>query len=107
MPNFLDQLPTLIGVVLGAAGAMAATSLTDRLRWRREQAVRWDQHRLEAYIVFAATLKEIHTLAFRLVAVHQPGSSAVPIDRQTGLELRRLWANASVGPRRAWLSTME
>lgn len=85
--SFLDQLSTLVGVMLGAVGAMMATSLADRLRWRREHAVRWDQRRLEAYLTFAATLKEIHALAFRLVAVHRPGSKAPSIDRTTGLEL--------------------
>jgi hypothetical protein len=84
--NLLDQLPTLIGVVLGAVGAVAATSLSDRLRWQREQAVRWYQRRLEAFMAFAATLKTIHTVSFRLVAMHRPGSSAPPIDRPAGLE---------------------
>lgn len=87
MRNLVDQLPALIGVVLGAVGAMASASLTDRLRWRREQEVRWDQRRLEAYLVFASTLKEIHDLAFRLSAANRPGSHRSPSDREATLPL--------------------
>jgi hypothetical protein len=81
-------VPTLLGVVLGAAGAILSSLLTDRLRWRRDQTVRWDQRRLEAYMTFAATLKEITALGFRLAANDNPGDPdgrAFPIDRATGL----------------------
>jgi hypothetical protein len=87
MQNLVNSLPTLLGVLLGAVGAMASSTLTDRLRWHREQAVRWDQRRLDAYIAFAATLKQIHATAFRLAAVHRPGSRAPAIDRAAGLTL--------------------
>ena len=87
MHNFVNALPALLGVVLGAIGAMVSSSLTDRLRWRREQVVRWDQSRLAAYIAFATTLKEIHATAFRVAAVHRPGSAAPVIDRAAGLAL--------------------
>jgi hypothetical protein len=53
MKALLDQLPTLLGVLVGAVGGMASSTLTDRLRWRRDQAVRWDQRRVDAYIAFA------------------------------------------------------
>lgn len=85
--TFLSQLPTLIGVALGAIGALASTALTDRLRWRRSQLTRWDERRLDAYIAFAATLKEIHTIAYRLTSVHRPAGKAPPIDRDAGLAL--------------------
>jgi hypothetical protein len=49
VPTFAESLPALVGVALGAAGAMTSSLLTDRLRWRREHAARWDQHRLDAY----------------------------------------------------------
>ncbi|MFG2041575.1 hypothetical protein [Dactylosporangium sp. NPDC048998] len=76
MQSFVDQLPALFGVVLGAAGAMASSSLTDRLRWRRDQVVRWDQRRLDAYIAFAATLKEIHAIASRLIGAERDERAA-------------------------------
>jgi hypothetical protein len=63
---------------------MTSSLLTDRLRWRREQAERWDQRRLEAYMTFAATLKDITTLGFRLTAELRPASHSIPIDRTLG-----------------------
>jgi hypothetical protein len=101
--DFLGQLPALLGVVLGAVGAIGATTLSDRLRWRRDQATRWDERRLDAYITFAGTLKEIHALAFRLVAAHRPGSKAQPIDRETGLALM---AQANVRRTADWESVL-
>jgi hypothetical protein len=103
MKALIDQLPTLIGVVLGAVGAMTSAGLTDRLRWRREQEVRWDQQRLEAYIAFASTLKDIQTLAFRLTAVHRPGSFTPAIEREVGQELI---AQANIRKSKDWESLL-
>jgi hypothetical protein len=103
MKSLVDQLPALIGVVLGAVGAMASASLTDRLRWRREQEVRWDQRRLEAYLTFASTLKEIHSLAFRLSATNRPGSHHPPIDREVAVELI---AQANIRKTKDWESLL-
>lgn len=86
MPTLAESLPTLLGVALGAAGAMMSGLLIDRLRWRREQTVRWDQRRLEAYIAFGATLKEITTLGFRLTARDDPNARSIPIERAAGLQ---------------------
>ena len=103
MKSLVDQLPALIGVVLGAVGAMASASLTDRLRWRREQEVRWDERRLEAYLTFASTLKEIHSLAFRLSAMNRPGSHHPPIDREVA---RELIAQANIRKTKDWESLL-
>ncbi|MCY1141434.1 hypothetical protein OWR29_25845 [Actinoplanes sp. Pm04-4] len=65
---------------------MTSSLLTDRLRWRRELAARWDQRRLDAYTTFAATLKDITTLGFRLTAELRPGSHSIPIERTVGLQ---------------------
>jgi hypothetical protein len=88
MQSFIDQLPALLGVVLGAAGVIASSSVTDRLRWRREQAVRWDQRRLDAYVAFAATLKEIHAVASRLAGAAPDGRDA-DLERLTAANVRR------------------
>jgi hypothetical protein len=65
---------------------MTSSLLTDRFRWRREQAVRWDQRRFDAYTTFAATLKDITTVGFRLTAELRPASHSIPIDRTLGLQ---------------------
>ena len=99
MGNFLNQLPAILGVIVGALGTLLVTSLTDRARWGRDQAVRWDTRRLDAYVAYAATVKEIHTLALRVSAPYRRYSMSRPIDREQGLELL---AEASVRRTKAW-----
>ncbi|GIJ79195.1 hypothetical protein SAMN05443287_102533 [Micromonospora phaseoli] len=70
MGNLVGQLPALLGVLVGAVGTILATSLTDRSRWRRSQTVRWDERRLDAYAEFARALKEVQTIASRLIGGH-------------------------------------
>lgn len=84
---FLAQLPTLLGVIFGALATVTATSVSDRVRWYRTQSVRWDEHRLKAYMDYARAIKEMHSLAFRLTAARRPGSVTPVIDRDHGLQL--------------------
>jgi len=58
MNNLLQQLPTLIGVVIGALASYLATNASEGRRWRREQHVRWDERRISAYDEYAETLKK-------------------------------------------------
>jgi hypothetical protein len=99
MENFLNQLPAILGVLVGALGTLLVTSLTDRARWRRDQAVRWDTRRLDAYVAYAATVKEIHALALRVSAPYRRHSKSRPIDREQGLELL---ADADTRRTKAW-----
>jgi hypothetical protein len=99
MGNFLNQLPAILGVLVGALGTLLVTSLTDRARWRRDQAVRWDTRRLDAYVAYAATVKEIHALALRVSAPYRRYSKSRPIDREQGLELL---AEANARRTKAW-----
>jgi len=87
MGDFLNQLPAILGVIVGALGTLLVTSFTDRARWRRDQAVRWDTRRLDAYVAYAATVKEIHALALRISAPHRRYSKSRPIDPEQGIEL--------------------
>jgi hypothetical protein len=99
MRDFLIQLPAILGVIIGALGTLLVTSLTDRARWRRDQAVRWDTRRLDAYVAYTATVKEIHTLARRVSAPYRRSSKSRPIDREQGLELL---AEANARRTKAW-----
>jgi hypothetical protein len=72
MGNLVDQLPTLIGVVVGSLGTVLATTFSDRARWRHDRDVRWEERRLEAYSRYAETLKEIHALSFRMTSPTNP-----------------------------------
>jgi hypothetical protein len=97
--TFLSQLPALLGVVVGTAGTIVATTIGDRARWRRNQSVRWDERRLTAYMEFAKALKDVHQLTFRLAAPRLPQVRAIPIDPEEGLELL---TRAKVSHTKAW-----
>jgi hypothetical protein len=47
--TFLQQLPALIGVVVGALATWVVTSAAERSKWHRDQSVRWDEKKLTAY----------------------------------------------------------
>ncbi|MEU3342049.1 hypothetical protein [Streptomyces sp. NPDC006668] len=68
MSAFLQQLPALIGVVIGALGSYLAVVRGDRARFRRERAARWEERRLAAYADYARTLKKSVTLTYRVSA---------------------------------------
>jgi hypothetical protein len=99
METFLDQLPAILGVMVGALGTLLVTSWTDRARWRRDQAIRWDTRRLEAYVAYASTVKEIHILALRTSARSRRYSKSPPIDKEQALELL---AEANASRTKAW-----
>lgn len=64
----VDQLPALIGVVVGAGLSFTSTSFVERSRWRRAQAVRWDERKLTAYAEFGNAVKDMVLLANRIAA---------------------------------------
>jgi hypothetical protein len=65
---FLQQLPALIGVLVGAVATYTATSAAERARWHRTQSVRWDDKRLAAYAEYAHAVKEVISISVRLAA---------------------------------------
>jgi hypothetical protein len=66
--TFLQQLPALIGVVVGAIGSYLAVTLGDRARFQRENTVRWQDRRFAVYSEFARSVKATVTVTFRLAA---------------------------------------
>ncbi|HEV2778724.1 MAG TPA: hypothetical protein VGX25_04920 [Actinophytocola sp.] len=68
MQSFLQQLPALVGVLVGALATFAVTSAAERARWRRAQAVRWDDRRLSAYAEYAHAVKKVISLCVRIAA---------------------------------------
>ena len=68
MSAFIQQLPALIGVVIGALGSYLAIVRGDRARFRREQAARWDERRLAVYADYARSLKKSITLTYRVAS---------------------------------------
>ncbi|MGP3968306.1 hypothetical protein [Streptomyces sp. 6N223] len=68
MSAFLQQLPALIGVVVGALGSYLAVTLGDRSRFRREQMARWEDRRLTADTEYSGSLKAMISVLFRASA---------------------------------------
>ena len=68
LESFLQQLPALIGVLLGAVSTFVATTATERSRWRRQQSVRWDADRLAAYSEYARAVKRKIAIAVQIAA---------------------------------------
>lgn len=68
MSAFIQQLPALIGVVIGALGSYLAVMRGDQARFRREQVARWEERRLTAYADYARALKKSVTLTYRVAA---------------------------------------
>ena len=68
MSPLLQQLLTLTGVVIGALGSYSSVMRGDRARFRREQAARWGERRLNAYADYAQSLKAVVSLLFRVAA---------------------------------------
>lgn len=66
MGRLLEQLPTLLGVILGAVATYGTTALTERRKWRREQSIRWDERRVGAYMEYASAVKKVISIASRL-----------------------------------------
>ncbi|MGC5333248.1 hypothetical protein [Micromonospora sp. DT62] len=103
MASIVAQLPALIGVLIGTVGTIVATSVADRARWKRNQGVRWDDRRLDAYVEFARVIKEIHAVAVRMLADERPHSRGHRIDREEGLAQL---ADADVRRTLAWESLL-
>ncbi len=84
---FLDQVPVLIGVIVGSVGSYAAAALVERHRWRRARAERWDEKRFQTYTAYANTLKAQIRIAQRLGAARGFRTVVDPIDLDEGMRL--------------------
>jgi hypothetical protein len=101
--SLLAQTPALIGVLLGALSTILATSVSERLKWRRSLSVRWDELRLQAYIDYARAIKGTYAAATRLAAWRQPALSLAPLDPDTG---RTRLAEADEQRTKSWESVL-
>jgi hypothetical protein len=64
----VQALPALIGVGVGAVATGGTTYLVERSRWRRQQATRWDDARMRAYVEYGDVVKRVSYLASRIAA---------------------------------------
>jgi hypothetical protein len=70
MGALLNQLPTLLGVAVGALASYLVASAGERARWRRAQETRWDDRRAAAYADYAELVKQMLRACLRLAAEH-------------------------------------
>lgn len=84
MSAVAQQVVTILGVLVGASATYAATMVTERTKWRRSQAARWDDRRLAAYNDYAQTLRRYLDIAFRLAATRGYPTISQPLDPDIG-----------------------
>lgn len=74
------QIFPLVGVALGAVASFLVSSLNDRARWRREQSVRWDGRRLDAYAEYIHAVKELAGRYQRIAAARGLVTGPAPLE---------------------------
>jgi hypothetical protein len=93
--NVLDQLPTIIGVLVGSTATYLATSAAGRAQWQRQRQAHWNALQVAAYTDHAHAVKKMTEIA-RAVAAHlgledlaEPLSPEVGIPQLVAAELDR------------------
>lgn len=69
MAGLVQQLPALVGVVVGALASFLAGAASERARWRREQSARWDDRRAQAYADYGYAVKNVYVQCMRVAAM--------------------------------------
>ncbi|GAA2995450.1 hypothetical protein GCM10020229_04980 [Kitasatospora albolonga] len=82
-----EQVPALVGVVVGAVGSIAAAGAAEKSRWRRARAERWDEKRFQIYVGYANALKAQIRIAQRIGAARGFANVVDPLDPVQGLVL--------------------
>ncbi|MFC4471593.1 hypothetical protein ACFPH6_45095 [Streptomyces xiangluensis] len=85
MSALTQQILTIASVVVGVLASFVATSLTERSRWKRSQAARWDEKRLTAYAEYGNAVKLGVRLCYRIAAARNLVPTSQPIEIQDGL----------------------
>jgi hypothetical protein len=85
MASWSTSLITLAAVTFGALLSFASTRLTDRTRWQREENLRWDAMRQDAYREFASALLKFINIALRINAHLGFPVGVQPLDAEDGL----------------------
>jgi hypothetical protein len=84
MSSVSQQLPALLGVVVGSIATYLSSTFAERIRWRRETSSRWESRRITAISDYAAAVKKLIYCAGRAAAARGIGS-AQPIELDQGL----------------------
>jgi hypothetical protein len=87
MAALLQQLPALLGVVVGAAATYVAAAAMERSRWRRQLTVRWDERRLATYVDYANALKKALAIAVSIAGQRRLHAGDAGAETYTELDL--------------------
>lgn len=91
MSGILQQLPALIGVVVGALASYLAGAAAERARWRRSQSSRWDEKRAQAYADYSHAVKNVYVQCMRAAELRRRGGEGGPAAYEAALaELEKL-----------------
>jgi hypothetical protein len=74
-----NQVAVLLGVIVGALGSYLTTAATERARWKRALDSRWDDRRVEAYALYAQSVKRMIKVAVRIAAGRSLGGDDEPL----------------------------
>jgi hypothetical protein len=100
MVQLINQAAVLLGVIIGALGSYLTTAATERARWKRALDSRWDDRRVEAYALYAQSVKRMIKTAGRIAAGRGLGGDDEPLaPTQENLELL---ADAEAERSRLW-----
>jgi hypothetical protein len=90
MSGIGQQLPALVGVVIGAAASYLAGAASERTRWRRERSSRWDERRAQAYADYGYAVKNVYVTSTRAAELRQRGEETSAAYHDALAELARL-----------------
>lgn len=91
MSGIAQQLPALIGVIIGALASYLAGAATERARWRREESSRWDDRRAQAYADYGRITKNVYVQCRRAASLRGIAGAGDPIGLDRALaELGKL-----------------
>lgn len=82
-----DQLLTLAAVIVGAIMSFAATSLSERQRFHREEATRWANQKLDAYLEYLYAVKHMARIARCIAAAKGINPYQPPLDSEDALSI--------------------
>ncbi|UWZ38786.1 hypothetical protein Drose_11490 [Dactylosporangium roseum] len=85
MREFVQQLPALLGVVVGVVMTYLLTAWGERARWRRERRIRWDADRMQSYVEYGNSVKRVVHVTRRLAVTRGLAGASEGVPLEDGL----------------------
>jgi hypothetical protein len=78
MSGIVQQLPALVGVMVGALASYLAGAASERSRWRRALSSRWDEKRAQAYAEYGYAVKNVYVQCMRAAELGRLDGAGAP-----------------------------